>query len=85
MAVPFNLLSVIAVFSVIPAPIVAKPEILTFGVKASSLIIAILFPSLYMLVIFCVTSDESKILSKVKPFVVPVVPGGPTNTDAAPL
>ena len=69
----------------IPFLIVAKPVILVFGVKVSSDIIAILFPSLNKLVMFWVASVESKMLSNVNPFVVPVVLGGPTSIDADPL
>ena len=63
----------------------AKPDIDTFGVNSSSETIAIKFPSLKSFVMFCVTSDESKIESKVKPDVVPVAAGGHTITDAVPL
>ena len=83
--VPANFMSAIAVESVIPFVIVAKPEIETLGVKLSSEIIAILFPSLKMFVMFCVASLESSIESKVKPLVVPVVLGGPTSIDDVPL
>ena len=69
----------------IPFLTVAKPEIDVFGVKVSSEIIAILFPSLKIFVIFCVSSLESHIDWKVNPFVVPVVPGGPTNMLELPL
>ena len=84
-AVPWNLRSEIAVESVIPFLILANPDIETFGVKVSSDIIAMRFPSLNNFVMFCVVSVESKIESNVKPFVVPVLPGGPTKIDDAPL
>ena len=51
-----NFTSAIAVVSVIPFLIVANPVIPVFGVNVSSEIIAIKFPSLYHLVIFCVAS-----------------------------
>ena len=75
----------IDVENVIPFVIVANPVIEIFGVNVSSEIIAIKFPSLYHFVIFCVASVESKIESYVNPFVVPVVPGGPTKTLVVPL
>ena len=34
---------------------------------------------------FCVLSEESKIESNVKPFVVPVDEGGPTKIELVPL
>ena len=45
--VPANFKSDIAVDKVIPLVIVEKPDILVLGVKESSEIIAIKFPSLY--------------------------------------
>ena len=84
-AVPENLTSAIAVESVIPFVTVANPVILVLGVKVSSDIIAIRFPSLNNFVMFCVASVESSMLSYVKPFVVPEALGGPTNTELEPL
>ena len=85
MAVPWNFVSAIAVVSVIPFLIVAKPVIEVFGVNASSDTIAIRLPSLYHFVIFCVASPLSNILSKIKPLLVPVEAGGPTSTLLDPL
>ena len=70
---------------VTPLETVEKPVILVFGVNVSSDMIAIRLPSLNNFVIFCVTSVESNMASKVKPFVFPVVLGGPTKTLAEPL
>ena len=50
--VPWNLTSAIAVVSVIPFLIVAKPDKEVFGVKVSSDIIATRFPSLNSFVMF---------------------------------
>ena len=44
-----------------------------------------LWDTMKSFVIFCVASFESNIASNVNPLVVPVVLGGPTNTDAVPL
>ena len=43
------------------------------------------FKKLYFSTSHYNNSLKSKILSKVKPFVVPVVPGGPTKTLTVPL
>ena len=83
--VPANLRPDIAVESVIPFVIVAKPDIEAFGVKVSSEIIPIKFPSLYHLVIFCDASAESKIVSYVNPLIVPVPAGGPTKIFTVPF
>ena len=85
MAVPWNLVSAIAVVSVIPFLTVANPLIALLGVNASSDTIAIRFPSLYHFVMFCVASVLSSILSNIKPLVVPVEAGGPTSTLLVPL
>ena len=81
---PWNFISEISVLSVIPFLIVANPVIAVFGVNSSSEIIAILLPSLNIVVITCEVSDESRIVSKANPFVVPVELGGPTKTEVAP-
>ena len=84
-AVPANFKSAMSVDKLIPFVIDEKPAIADLGVKVSSDIIAMRFPSLNNFVMFCDASLESNIVSKVNPLVVPVALGGPTNTDAVPL